>query len=193
MESSRECYVKIVKTRPRFAASFARLDFSSLESVAMHESEASRRGIFKDRRWPHQWSESSPVRSVSALSSPRPRWRKQKRAPSLLAPGNRVSPMTSRPWPISRTFQSFSFSVSSPRSYYCTKLAIECKIFFLLLHLLSFCCLIINICSFGNIFAFIYFLLHLYIFTCSYDSQICADQSETINKMIIKRALKINW
>lgn len=164
LEPSRECYVKIVKTRPRFASSLARLDFSSLKSVAMHESEASRRGIFKDRRWPHQvkWKFSGSLRFGSQFTAAEMAETKKYtvffRHP--LVPGNTRTPMTSRPWPIPRTFQSFSFSVCS--SYYYEKMAIKCKMFY---YSFNFLYLILNIYSFGIIFASISTFCYIFIFS----------------------------
>lgn len=159
LESSRECYVKIVKTRSRFASSLGRLDFSSLESVAMHESEASRRRIFKDRRWPHQvkWKFSGLLRFGSQPVAAEIAETKKSMVSFGVVSGNTRDPMTLRPWLVPCTFQSFSFSVNSLRSYYCKKFAIKCKDFLLLNFFLH---LIINIYSFGNIV----FIQYCYIF-----------------------------
>lgn len=73
-KSSRECYVKIVKTRSRLVGSLDFFSFfSTLEGVVAHESEASRRRIFKDRRWPHRVKWKFPGFASIRLSVPHDR------------------------------------------------------------------------------------------------------------------------
>lgn len=53
--------------------------FRLSKALVAHESEASRRRIFKDRRWPHHVKWKFPRLCFdSTLGSTRPRWREQK-------------------------------------------------------------------------------------------------------------------